>query len=222
MMAASLRASIADNRVAGSLANRFRRRRATLFREFLATVPRPCSILDLGGTENFWIQSGLLPLEGASITLLNLTEEPVTQPAFRSLSGSATDLSRFADGSFDIVFSNSVIEHVGSAENQERMAKEALRVGKRFFIQTPARYFLVEPHFHFPFFWHLPVGLRERLACTMPLGWYPKQPSLEEARRFLTNFLLLTKPEFQGLFPGARIVEERVLGMTKSYIAMSP
>ena len=221
MVTTELRTFLVDNRDARSLANRFRRRRGELFRAFLGATPRPCSILDLGGTESFWIQSGLGSLEGVSITLLNLQPEPVSLSGISSIVGSAIDLSRFADDSFDIVFSNSVIEHVGSHENQRRMALETRRVGKRYFVQTPARSFPFEPHLHFPFFWQLPKGVREWLVCSMALGWYPRQQSRDDAREFLKNFLLLNRDEFQELFPEATIHEEKVWGLTKSYIAMS-
>ncbi|MGL1255153.1 methyltransferase domain-containing protein, partial [Vibrio parahaemolyticus] len=84
--------------------------------------------------------------------LLNLEKEEVTNPQFQSITGNATDLSGINDQQFDIVFSNSVIEHLYTWENQEKMAKEVLRVGKYHFIQTPNYWFPIEPHWVFPFF----------------------------------------------------------------------
>ncbi len=219
MNLSALHTIINDNRNAKSIANRFRRARADTFRQFLADIPRPCRILDIGGTENFWVQSGLLPMDGVKVTLLNLQQEAVSCPGIESVIGDATDLSRYKSREFDVAFSNSVIEHVGSHENQVRMATEMMRVGKHLFLQTPARYFPIEPHFLFPFFWSFPASLREKIVCTIPLGWYPKQANPSEAKEFLQNFILLTKPEIAKLFPNAKILEESVLGLTKSYIA---
>lgn len=216
-----LRTILGDNRNPHSLATYFRRKRANVLREFMKSIEKPCRILDVGGTESFWINSGLLPMPEVSITLLNITVEPVTKPEIVSVAGSGCDLTRWSDKEFDLVFSNSVIEHVGSFENQVAMAKEVQRVGKHYFVQTPARSFPYEPHFHFPFFWCFPEKMRELIACKISLGWYPKQPSREAAQQFLSNFLLLNRNDFSKLFPNANIIEERFLGLTKSYIALS-
>jgi 2-polyprenyl-3-methyl-5-hydroxy-6-metoxy-1,4-benzoquinol methylase len=72
-------------------------------------------------------------------------------------------MPQFQNDEFDIVFSNSVIEHVGSYEEQNLMASEVRRVGKRYFIQTPNLFFPIEPHFLFPFFQFLPLDYRVTL-----------------------------------------------------------
>ena len=66
----------------------------------------------------------------------------------------------FADGSFPIVFSNSVIEHVPKGL-QPAFAREIRRVGDRYFVQTPNRWFPIEPHYQMPFVHFLP----ERAPC---------------------------------------------------------
>ena len=37
-------------------------------------------------------------------------------------------------------------------ENQVKMANEIMRVGKKYFVQTPNKYFFIEPHYLLPFF----------------------------------------------------------------------
>jgi hypothetical protein len=123
------------------------------------------------------------------------------------------------DRSFDIVFSNSVIEHVGDHHDQLRMAEEVRRVGKRYFVQTPNKYFPIEPHFLFPFFQFLPLGLRVRLMQNFHLGWFPKTPERQKAREIVTGIRLLDRCEFRSLFPDATIYDEKVLGITKSFVA---
>jgi hypothetical protein len=77
----------------------------------------------------------------------------------------------FADGEFDVAFSNAVVEHVGGREDQERFVHELCRVSKRVFVTTPNRLFPVDPHTLLPFLHWLPDGRRPaRLAGIRPLS----------------------------------------------------
>ena len=80
---------------------------------------------------------------------------------FKSIKGDATNLSNFKDNQFDIVFSNSLIEHLYTYENMKLMANETMRVGKKFFVQTPNKYFPIEPHYFFPFFQFMPYKMKK-------------------------------------------------------------
>ena len=62
----------------------------------------------------------------------------------------------FGDGSFDFVFSNSAIEHLRTPERQRRFAVEVARVGKRYCVQTPNRWFPLESHLLTPWVHYLP------------------------------------------------------------------
>jgi len=62
----------------------------------------------------------------------------------------------FKDKEFDLVFSNAVIEHVGSRQNQQFFLDEIIRVGRKAFITTPNRWFFLEMHTWFPFLHWLP------------------------------------------------------------------
>jgi hypothetical protein len=46
----------ADSSPKNSLANKWRRKRFELFKELVKSFQKPVKILDIGGTENFWIQ----------------------------------------------------------------------------------------------------------------------------------------------------------------------
>ena len=70
---------------------------------------------------------------------------------FKYVIGDACNLDMLSSKSFDIIYSNSVIEHVGR-ERQKEFANEIMRVGKKYWVQTPYKHFPVEPHFVFPFF----------------------------------------------------------------------
>jgi hypothetical protein len=143
----------------------------------------------------------------------------VSGPPFSSVAGDARAMPEFADAEFDVVFSNSVIEHVGGLEDQRRMAEEIQRVGRRFFVQTPNRRFPIEPHTVFPLFQFLPLAARVSLVRRFQLGWIPRTPDARAARGRICSIRLLTRAEFGELFPGATIHRERVCGLTKSFVA---
>jgi ubiquinone/menaquinone biosynthesis C-methylase UbiE len=209
---------IADNSNPDSLATRFRKKRFELFISLLSGLNRSITILDVGGTEQFWRMMGFVDSDGIDITLLNVNEYKTSSSSVKSVKGDALDLE-FPDSSFDVVFSNSVIEHVGTFENQKRMAEEIKRVGKRYFVQTPNKYFIIEPHFLFPCFQFLPKGLRAWLVMNFKMGWFKREPSAKRARDLVESITLLTKKEVLMLFPNSKLYEEKLFGMTKSFIA---
>ena len=201
----------------GRVSPHFRRRRmANFLRHFPLT--KETRSLDVGGFPQFWAETDL----DAHITTLNLqaVEVPASmRDRCTAVTGDGTRLP-FSDGEFDIVFSNSVIEHLGSWENQERFAGEVRRVGRRYYVQTPAREFPVEPHLLAPFIHWLPLGLQRRLV-RYGTGWgLLTKPSPKQTEDFLQEIRLLTFQEFQRLFPGSVILKEKLLGFTKSYSAL--
>jgi 2-polyprenyl-3-methyl-5-hydroxy-6-metoxy-1,4-benzoquinol methylase len=213
----SLVQKLADNTDKTSLAHRMRTKRFGFFLSLVKELPRPLSILDIGGTIGFWDAMEFLE-EGIHITLLNLESEPVNKPGFTSISGDATQLA-FADQSFDVVFSNSVIEHLFDKKSQCRMAEEVVRVGKHYFIQSPNYWFPLEPHWMFPFFQFLPINLRIWLTQHFSLGHIPKKSNREKAAEQVNEIRLLTRKEMQLLFPNAAIYREKLLGLNKSFVA---
>jgi SAM-dependent methyltransferase len=189
-------------RIAEPLARRARRRRHDLYRGVMA--PRPGEkILDVGcGT------AGLAGFEpDADITGLDAAERP-EYPGRRFVRGDARALP-FEDASFDIAYSNSLVEHLHPGD-RGRFASELHRVARRYWVQTPNRYFPVEPHLLLPGFQFLPEGARRRL-------WRLGQP-----RTPYEPIELLSAAELRQLFPGAIIVRERFAGLTKSLIAAGP
>ncbi|HUI47475.1 MAG TPA: methyltransferase domain-containing protein [Acidimicrobiia bacterium] len=201
----------------GSLAARLRQRRFEHIRSQLRKVPKPYSILDAGGTPGYWHTVGMGDEPGVEIVLINLKPVEVDQPNMRAVVGSATDMHQFTDRQFDVVFSNSVIEHVGGFAEQQRMADEVRRIGSRYYVQTPNRYFPMEPHFLFPFFALLPVPARAFLLRHLSLGWYSRVEDRQESYDLARSIRLLTRKEMRTLFPGSELVRERFLGMTKSF-----
>jgi hypothetical protein len=210
--------NIADNRQSNSLAVQYRRKRFAFFRSLLSRLPHPVSILDIGGTESYWNVMGVGAEDGIHITLLNLTASDVKGPHLTSIAGDARRLE-MEDNCFDVAFSNSVIEHVGGPDDQRRMAVEVRRVGQRYFVQTPNRYFPLEPHFLFPFYQFMPVSVRILLLQNFDLGWFKKERDAAKAREIVEGIRLLDKRQFAGLFPDAYIYEEKMGWLTKSFVA---
>ncbi|MBW0161169.1 MAG: methyltransferase domain-containing protein [Sediminibacterium sp.] len=208
--------NMADNTNKKSLSHRFRQRRFRVFLEMVRSLPKPISILDIGGTLAFWEGMGFSE-DGVTITLLNLEVQHPLKPCFISITGDATALD-FDDQSFDIVFSNSVIEHLYTFEQQQKMATEVQRVGKTYFIQTPNYWFPIEPHWVFPFFQYLPFNWRVWLTQHFPLGHIPRQNERSEAERQVREIRLMTKAELQSIFPKAQLYRERFLFFTKSFV----
>lgn len=186
--------------------------------DLVSKLDRPIRILDIGGTQEYWTMMGFNSPD-IKITLLNLNEQPVNSDNFSSVVGDATNLKEYADNSFDIVFSNSVIEHLYTTENQQKMANEARRVGRYFFIQTPNYFFPLEPHFLFPGFQYLPFGVRVFLINKFKLGHVPRRTPIEEARRQIREIQLLSTRDMKKLFPSANIWKEKMFGLTKSIVA---
>ena len=201
-----------------SIHQKFRQRRFSFFLTLLSRINlnRPIQILDIGGTEIYWERMNFLKNEGIQITLLNLNLIEVKNKNFNSIRGDACDLSAFKDKQFDIVYSNSVIEHLFSKENQMKMADEVRRVGKYYYVQTPNYYFPIEPHWLFPFFQFLPFRIRVLMTQNLNLGNYKKCLSKDIAIQRIKKVRLLTEDEMKKMFPDGDIYRELFMGLTKS------
>jgi SAM-dependent methyltransferase len=211
---------IVDNRVDSSLATRLRRKRFEFFLAQINKLTPPYTILDIGGTLNFWSTMKFFPTSDIHIILMNLTSEISIEPGVEMVIGDGRILP-FDDQSIDIVFSNSVIEHVGDFDEQKRMADEIIRVGRRYFVQTPNRYFPIEPHFLVPFFQFFPYSFRAWMLTRSRLGWMPKASNYTTAMNEVRGVRLLSKHEVTGLFYNARLYQEIVFGITKSFVLYS-
>lgn len=197
-----------------SVITKIRLSRIALFKDLMASLPRPVKILDVGGTELFWERMGFADDENYQITILNLSR---TEPHHSNISlvvGDARDMSDFEDEAFDVAFSNSVIEHVGGPTEQRQMAEEVMRVGKGYFVQTPNRSFPFEPHYLFPLFQFFPLGLKVFLIRR----WYPRISDKDEATKAAKSVRLLSRREVADLFPDGKVRDEKLLGMTSSFI----
>ena len=196
-------------RLADAISLRSRRRKLQLFLDELRPDAET-SVLDVGadelgfgegdgcGTMNFFEEHYPWPERITALGLHDGAGFRARYPGIEYVQGDACALP-FADGQFDIVFSNAVIEHVGGRERQRRFVAEALRVGRRVFLTTPDRRFPIEVHTRLPFVHWLPDALADRAYRAA-------------GKDSATELSLLTRRAFESLFPGrVRIVS---LGLT--------
>jgi hypothetical protein len=200
------------------LGNRFRDRRFAHFEAHLASIEGPISIIDIGGTSQYWHQRGVLDRFDVHITLVNLKHVPADHDRLTSVVADATNLRDYGDGQFDIAFSNSVIEHVGDRKSQRLMALEIQRVGRMHYVQTPNKYFVIEPHFLLPYFQFFPRPVAITILTKTPLSrghrWDPAF-----AAEYVDEIDLLSKRFLTSCFPSSQIAKESLFGFAKSYTA---
>ncbi len=211
-----------------SQGNRFRAQRVKLLLKLVDNVIAKngrCRILDVGGTANFWATWGRsIDWAKTSVTCVNLDLSPALDgkdnSAIAMIEGDACNLKDMDDQSFDVVFSNSVIEHVGLWRRQKAMADEIRRVGKSYFIQTPYFWFPVEPHLRTLFIHWLPQSIATRMMLRKKRGFWDKAQNMSDATIAVQAAILLDQAQMRALFPDARMQNETFFGLTKSLIAI--
>ena len=92
--------------------------------------------------------------------------------------------------------------------------------GRRFYCQTPDKAVPVEPHLITVFIHWLPFSISRRLIRYLSVWGLVTKPTQAQIDDFLKGIRLLSKSQFMALYPGCDIVRERVLGLTKSFIAI--
>ena len=189
-------------RIAERYSRRARRKRLQLFERLLE--PRPGeSAVDVG------CGSGGLAALGTGLDVTGVDRSPRPgYPGARFVAADAAALP-FGDREFAIAYSNSVVEHLPPAE-RAAYAAELQRVARRWFVQTPNRWFPIEPHALLPFVHWLPRPLGRALWRLGVSG-----DPYDEVR-------LLGAGELRELFPDAEIVRERAGLLTKSLVAVGP
>ena len=193
---------------------RFRIARMARFQRLLQ-VDENTRILDVGGTPGNWSLLAVRP----QVTILNLPRAIEMRGSLTWIFADGCQLP-FRDRSFDVVFSNSVIEHLGDPLRHEQYAKEIARVGVRYFVQTQNRWFPVDP----PLIHFLPRRWQRAMIEKFTIWEWVARPRPAERAFYLEHYLrdiqLLDGRAMRRLFPDARLIRERFLGLTKSLIAV--
>jgi len=182
----------------------------------LPYTQRALRVVDLGGAPNFWAMLPAVYRETWSVTTVNLSRQ-MDAPGVAQIVGDATTFTDFKD--CDLIFSNSMIEHVGGWAARRRLADNILASGKSYFLQTPNFWFPIEPHFLFPYFQLLPRPLQTWLLRNFDIGW-SKRMAYDEAHDTLDFTELLTRRDMKALFPKAQLIDEKIAGLTKSFVAV--
>lgn len=210
-------------------------------------------VIDLGGLADAWLAAPARPRE---LVVLNV-------PAWSGLAASSEDRlagstvvrhiagdaceppEELFDESYDLVYCNSVIEHVGGHQRRVQIANTINRLGEHYWVQTPYRYFPVEAHTLLPGLQLMPIALRAAAVRRWPLGYMTRfsrewpqtdawvssrsegvggaplrELSADYAVVGLQSIELLTKAEMRVYFPDAEMLTERVAGVPKSLIAV--
>lgn len=169
-------------------------------------------VIDLGGTPELW---QLVP-ERMHVTIVNLPGEGGRHiPSHHDVEfveADACDLSQFPDRSFDMAFSNSVIEHVGDDGRQAAFAREVRRLGTSYWVQTPSRWFPIEAHTGMPLWWFYPEDVRAMFLRR----WRRTLPAWSDS---MAGTRVLTRERLQQLFPSSELYVEQIAGVPKSYAA---
>ena len=208
------------NRFYQQLFKIWRKKRFDLF--FDVMKPQSADLLlDVGGDPAFWTSrpQAVSSIDLVDLCIRTLDSNMATNYHFRLIKCDACRLC-YGDGSYDIGFSNSVIEHVGAWDRQQQFAAEIRRVAKGLWVQTPAYECPVEPHYLALFVHHLPRAIQKRIIRWVTLRGWLDRPNSAQIEEMVDSTRLIKKSEMQQLFPDCEIMTERIFGIIpKSYIA---
>ena len=207
-----------------------RKRRAKIFHYYLRPTEKD-RILDLGSEDGRHIAS-IIPFR-ENVFIADIDQESLLRGeekyGFKKVLLDEVGRIPFEDKYFDIVYCNSVIEHVGIDKAQQwsvkdgkefsqmafnrqcDFASEIRRVGKKYFVQTPNKNFVLESHTWLPLVQFLPRPTLIKIIRWLNKWWIKKT---------VPDWNLLTEQQMKELFPHSIIVEEKFLGLTKSLIAI--
>ena len=213
---AAARRALADPLNPRSLAGRARERRWQVLQQRFPTVSS-MRVLDLGGWLSSWRSVSGRPAEVVSLNLNEQEDEPGSWG--RAVVGDACSPPDWLLGeSFDLVYSNSLIEHVGGHQRCLALAEVVHAAAPHHWVQTPYRYFPVEPHWLCPGLQYLPVAARARVASSWPLGFMSSTEATSVEDVLAVSLLSIT--EMKHYFPRSEVIRDTWLGATKSIVAV--
>lgn len=199
-----------------SLGGRLREDRARWFVETFPDLAQ-MSVIDFGGRVSMWQR---VPVRPKHVHVVNVEPSRVDIPEWAEFDvGDACALpDHIARRRYDLVFSNSVIEHVGGHDRRERFADTVHQLSDAHWVQTPYRYFPIEPHWMAPAAQYLPVAARAQVVRRWPLSFRRGTPR-ETAVRAVLSVELLDRTQLRHYFPHSQIRAEKVFGIPKSLVA---
>lgn len=210
-----LSARFVDTDNTSSLSTRARMAR---WKRFEAAFPdfRDMRVLDLGGTPNYW---SLAPGAPAHVTTVNLASFS-SSAAVTAITGDACNPPpEVFEQPYDLVVSNSLVEHVGGHAQRARLAAVVHRAAERHWVQTPYRYFPIEPHWMAPGIQFLPFEARVQATLMWRLGnryTNDRQAAIDS----VNEIELIGLTQMREYFPQSIIWRERLAGFIKSIVAI--
>lgn len=198
--------------------SRWRQRRASWLAETFPHLTE-MTVIDLGGRLDTWARAEVRPRR---VHLVNLEALPTEVPEWAEVDhGDVCALpKRIAERRYDLVYSNSVLEHLGGHERRLRFAEAVSTLATAHWIQTPYRYFPIEPHWLAPGMQFLPVRTQVAVARRWPLAHSPT-PTRQAATEAVLWTELLSRSQMRHYFPHSQIRTERLAGLPKSLIAVA-
>jgi ubiquinone/menaquinone biosynthesis C-methylase UbiE len=155
------------------------------------------SLLDVGGGTGILGEFARIYRYFTAVRIVNLDPQVIREKGLEHVKCEIADGCSlpFPDRSFDWVFSNAVIEHVGGAYRQQRFAEEIRRVARKgYFVATPDRYFPIDPHTLLPFYQFLSPEW-QRKFCRFSPGYLRHYAPID----------LLSAGALRALFPEATV-----------------
>ena len=198
----------------GSVTNRCRQLRNEEFKRRFPDLAE-MRVLDLGGTADFWRTTGL---RATSVTLVNL--DHFEAPGESWIEFVQGDACAGGFGKYDLVFSNSLLEHLGGHARRQQFADVIRESAPAWWVQTPYRYFPIEPHWVFPWFQFLPFRVRRMITEHWRYGHQPAGLTADEAAELVASVELISATEMRAYFPSSEIWFERFGGLPKSLVAI--
>jgi hypothetical protein len=203
----------------GTLLGSFRARRWAVLGNLFPDLGQ-LRVLDLGGDPRAWLMAPAPPKE---LVILNVTEYPVPHEVSATLvvGDACAPPAEISGGHFDLVYSNSVIEHVGGHSRRQQLSEVVRSLGSRYFVQTPYRYVPIEPHWRLPLFQFLPRPAQVVVSSRWGRGDHPtRRKPMSEVLEDVQSVELLSATELSSYFPDGFLLRERFCGLTKSLIAV--
>jgi hypothetical protein len=196
--------------------------RARRWAEFLRRFPDLPSmrVLDLGGSLRAWEAA---PTRPKHVTIVNLDNRISGAPAdwYDVRHDNACDPGPgLLDERFDLVYSNSLIEHVGGHAMRRQLADVIRAAAPMHWVQTPYRYFPIEPHWLVPGMQFLPLAARSAIARRWPFGPASRATQAGHVVNEVAFVELVPLTEMRDYFPGSQIWIERAAGLPKSLVAV--
>lgn len=210
-----LTSRILDTTNQKSISAQARQRRWNRFTEKFPAIAE-MHVLDLGGTPEFW---QTVPARPDRVTLVNIRK--FDDSAFlTAVQGDACNPpTEIKAGKFDLVVSNSLIEHVGGHTQRSRLADVIQTAAPRHWVQTPYRYFPVEPHWLFPGLQFLPFAARVAVTTKWKLG-HRFTRDYQQAIDSVHEVDLIGITQMASYFPQSEIWREKFAGLVKSIVAI--